>query len=173
MSKSEFLVFLPLFFYGFALAELLREWKRLFRFEDMYLPYSIITIVLTEGAIYNVYILSKLLSELEHVVYITYLSYLISPFLFMLLVNIYTPEQGDNTKEYFEKNRLMYFSLSAVFVASHFLFDYDETIYTTIGRLIFICSLLFAGIVKKSWTIYFVFILWIILSSSRIYMKAF
>jgi uncharacterized membrane protein len=127
MAKAEYLVFIPLLFYGFALAELFREWKRLFKPKDIYFPYIIVTVILTEIAIYNVFIMTKLLDDLEHQNYLNYLIYLIPPFIFMLVVNVFTPEKEDNTKNYFENNRRSFFLLAAVFVSSHYLFDFGES----------------------------------------------
>jgi hypothetical protein len=73
MESSEYLSFIPLLIYGLAIADLLSEWKRLFDKTQWYFPYLLTTIVLTELAIYNVFIYANLISELEGTSYLSYL----------------------------------------------------------------------------------------------------
>ena len=91
MDASEYLAFLPMLLYGIALADLFSQWKRLFSPKQLFLPYLLLTIMLTETALYNVFIYAKLLDELKGLSYFGYLKYLIPPFLFMLASNIFTP----------------------------------------------------------------------------------
>ena len=56
MDPEEYLAFIPLLIYGLAIADLLNEWRRFFKKEQWYLPYTIMSIIFTETAIYNVFI---------------------------------------------------------------------------------------------------------------------
>ena len=51
MDAAEYLAFLPLLIYGIALADLFSQWKRLFNPKQLYLPYILLTGILTETAI--------------------------------------------------------------------------------------------------------------------------
>ena len=64
MDATEYLAFLPLLIYGIALADLFSQWKRLFNPRLLFIPYLLLTIILTETALYNVFVYAKLLDEL-------------------------------------------------------------------------------------------------------------
>jgi len=149
--------------YGIALADLFSEWKRLFDFKNIYLPYALFTIVLTETALYNVFVYAKLIHSLEGICYYRYLIYLLPPFLFMLTTNIFTPDKCTHTRDYFQKRRPVFFTLLAMFITCHFLYDFDENLQTIFGRIIGIILILFAGYTRKNWTIYLVIAAWFIL----------
>ncbi len=104
MEATEYLAFLPLLIYGIALADLFREWKRFLNLKEIFLPYLIVTIILTETALYNVFSFAGLLKNLEGLTYSSYLLYLAPPFLFMLATSFFTPEEDSDTEEYFMKN---------------------------------------------------------------------
>jgi len=163
MAADEYLAFLPLLIYGIALADLLGEWKRLFDIKNIFIPYILFTAFLTEIAIYNVFIYLTLVSQLADFEYYQYLFSLIPPFLFMLTVNIFTPEKKESTKEYFLKNKPLIYILLALFLSSHFLFNFDESTMTITGRLIGVIALVAMGFYKKKWTLYFPIIIWLIL----------
>lgn len=167
MDANEYLAFLPLLIYGLALSDLLSQWKRFFDFESFYLPYMLFTIFLTELAIYNVYVYLELVSEFSKILYYQYLLGLIPPFLFMLTVNIFTPEKEDDTKKYFLLNKSKLFFLLALFMGSHFLYNFNETTYVLVGRIIGLSFLIILGFIKKEWTIYLVILIWLIIFLDR------
>jgi D-alanyl-lipoteichoic acid acyltransferase DltB (MBOAT superfamily) len=56
----------------------------------------------------------------------------------------------------------LFFTLFAIMIASHFLYDIEETSYATVFRLVYIAVLLLIGILKKVWLSYVVVFLWLI-----------
>ncbi|MEN8251055.1 MAG: hypothetical protein ABFS32_19130 [Bacteroidota bacterium] len=168
MAASEYLAFLPLLIYGIALADLFSEWKRLFNPKGLFIPYSLFTIILTEIAVYNVFVFAELLSELDGITYYNYLSYLLPPFIFLLTVNIYTPEKDTDTKTYFIKQMPVFFTLMALFSASHFLYDFSENTGTLIIRLVSIAMFAITGFSRKVWMTYALAVVWLILLIFRI-----
>ncbi len=71
--RFNYLYFLPLLLYGIALAELFSQWKRFFNPGQIFLPYLLMTIILTETALYNVFIYAKLIDQLIGLNYFNYL----------------------------------------------------------------------------------------------------
>lgn len=163
MDASEYLAFIPLLLYGLGLADLLSEWKRLFVTKNWYLPYAILTIILTETALYNVFIYIHLVEQMPGQSYFTYLSYLFPPFLFLMATNAFTPDKESDTKEYFIKQMPVFFSLLALFVASHFLYGFNEPSLMVIGRIVIIILIIILGYMRKIWVVYALAIIWILL----------
>lgn len=163
MDASEYLSFLPLLLYGIALADLFSQWKRLFNPKKIFIPYLLFTIILTETALYNVFVYAELLDQLKGLSYFGYLAYLIPPFLFMLTTNIFTPDQDSDTEEYFMKQMPVFLTLLALFSASHFLYDFDENPATLVGRIIAVILVFITGISRKQWLIYILCAVWFVL----------
>jgi hypothetical protein len=163
MDASEYLAFLPLLIYGIALADLFSQWKRFFNPKELFLPYFLFTVILTETALYNVFIYAKLIDQLAGLSYFNYLLYLLPPFLFMLTANIFTPDKGEETRAYFIRNMPVFLTLLALFVASHFLYDFEENLRMLIGRLMAIILILITGIARKIWLAYVIVVLWVLL----------
>ena len=162
MQTLEYLGFIPLLMFGLGLAELLSQWKRLFDPKEWYLPYTIFTIVLTELAVYNVYTYFNLLAQLPGKSYYVYLLYLLPPFLFLLTTSAFTPEKEADTKEHFVKRMPIFFSLLGVFILSHFIFNYQESIYIHIARVLIVTILIIVGFTRKMWLVYFIALIWLI-----------
>ena len=167
MDSSEYLAFIPLLIYGLAVADLLGEWKRLFDRKNWYLPYLLLTVIFTEVAIYNVFIYVKLVHEMVGQTYASYLIYILPPFVFLLVVNSFTPDKGDNTKDYFKRNMPIFLILFGAFVATHFLFGFEERSTTVVGRIFAIVAVIITGIFRKTWMIYALTVLWLILLTTR------
>ena len=167
MDASEYLAFIPLLIYGLAVADLLGEWKRLFNKEQWYLPYLLLTVIFTEVAIYNVFIYVKLVNQMVGQTYLSYLMYILPPFLFLMTVSSFTPDKDDNTKEYFQRNMPIFLTLFTVFIATHFLYNFEEGVGVIVGRIIGIIFILITGILRKVWLIYVLSLLWIILITTR------
>jgi hypothetical protein len=129
MSTAEYLAFIPLLLYGLGLSTLLGEWKRIFDRKEMFLPYSLMTLCLTEIAIYNVFIYSRLLDKLAGLSYLHYLILLISPFLFFLVAHVFIPEPEKNTKDHFIKRMPLIYSLMALLIACNYLYGLEESRY--------------------------------------------
>jgi hypothetical protein len=162
MSTAEYLAFIPLLLYGLGLSTLLGEWKRIFDRKEMFLPYSLMTLVLTEIAIYNVFIYSRLLDSLSGLSYLNYLTLLISPFLFFLVAHVFTPETGKNTKDHFIKRMPLFYSLIALLTACNFIYRLEESKYINISRIIFIVILALCGFTRKIWLTYVLIIMWVL-----------
>ena len=92
MNASEVLANLPLLIYGIAIAELFSQWKRFINFKNVYAPYALMTIVLTEVALYNVFLFAQLVDEIQSMSYRKYLVYLFTCIVFMITVYSFTPE---------------------------------------------------------------------------------
>lgn len=168
MDSSEYLAFIPLLIYGIALADLFGEWKRFFDKTQWFLPYLLLTIIFTEIAVYNVFIYLELVKQMVGLSYINYLLTLLPPFLFMMLVNAFTPEKGDVTKDYFLRNMPIFMGLLAAFIASHFLFNFEENPLTIIGRVASIVFIVITGFSRKIWMVYLMSVFWFVLLLARI-----
>lgn len=162
MSTAEYLAFIPLLLYGLGLSTLLGEWRRIFDRTEMFLPYSLMTLVLTELAIYNVFIYSRLLDKLAGLSYLSYLTLLISPFLFFLVAHVFTPEAGKNTKDHFIKRMPLFFNLIALLTACNYIYGLEESRYVNFSRLIFIVILVLCGFTRKIWLTYVLIIMWVL-----------
>ena len=167
MSINEYLAFLPLLIYGLALTDLFSEWKRLFDYKSVFIPYSVITIILTETALYNVYTYWDVVKELDHIQYGQYLVYLTRPFLFLLTVNAFTPENESITEEYFQQTRKTFFVLYALFVISYFTYGTYEGDPFTFYRVGIAVLVFYAGFTKKNWIVYFILLIWIVSVTHR------
>jgi len=162
MSATDYLSFLPLLIYGIAIADLLGKWKRLFDLKTFFLPYALFTIMLTEVALYNVFIYAELINDLEGLAYGQYLIFLLPPFLFMMVANVFTPDAGEETRHYFLKQRPIFFTLLSVFIGTHFLYDFNEAPFLVYARVMFVIIVFAAGFVKKIWPSYVIFALWLL-----------
>jgi uncharacterized membrane protein len=162
MDPAEYLAIVPLLIYGIGITDLLGQWKRFFNREDRYPLYILYTIMLTEIAVYNVVIYIDLVNVLPQQSYFTYLMNLLPPILFLMVVNIFTPDEGSGTEEYFKANIRLMFVLITIFVASHFLYDFDEQSGQGYLRIIFIALLTAIAIFKKQWLMYLVAVLWLV-----------
>jgi hypothetical protein len=126
MDPAEYLAFVPLLFYGIALAELLGQWRRFFDRDYFHLPYFMTTVVFTELAIWNVYGYLAAVEKLENATYPEYWAYLLQPILFLLTVSALTPDADDrDTKAFFARRIRLIYGLMAAFLCSHFL-DGDD-----------------------------------------------
>ncbi|MCT4587958.1 MAG: hypothetical protein N4A71_09065 [Carboxylicivirga sp.] len=167
MDVTEYLAFLPLLIYGIALADLFGEWKRLLEPKGLYLPYILFTIVLTEIAVYNVFVYAELVSHLSGIKYYDYMVKLLPPFLFMLTVNAFTPDKGADTKTYFDKQMPNFCVMMAVFMGTRFFYDFGESQITIIGRIVSMALTLLAGFTRKVWLTYVLVVVWFIFIFSR------
>jgi len=163
MDATEYLAFIPLLLYGIGLADLLSEWKRLFVTKDWYLPYALLTIILTETALYNVFIYIHLVEQMPGQSYLNYLLYLIPPFLFLMATSVFTPDQESETKEYFIRRMPVFFTLLALFIASHFLYGFNEPALIVIGRAVTIVLIITFGNMRKVWVVYVLAAVWFLL----------
>ena len=161
MDPAEYLAFIPLLIYGIGISDLLSQWKRFFTKEDQDALYVIITVMLIEVAIYNVFIYLNLVDDMPRHSYIRYLSFLVPPILFQMLVNVFTPDEGSKTREYFEQNMRLIFFLWAFFVASHFFYGFNDNYTFQYIRIGFIILLLAVVFFRKKWLIYLSIALWL------------
>ena len=167
MDPAEYLAFIPLLIYGIGITDLLGQWKRFFKRKDQDFLYIIITVMLIEIAIYNVFIYLDLVDDMPRNSYIRYLSFLVPPILFQMLVNVFTPDEGRKTREYFYKNMRLIFYLWAAFVASHFIYTFNESNASNYLRVGFIIVLVSTALFRKHWIIYLGIALWIASFSVR------
>lgn len=153
---------MPLLFYGIALADLLGQWKRFFDRTFLYLPYFLTTIMLTEVAVWNVYLYLGLLDQLKGIGYFAYWLHLIQPMLFLMCVAALTPETDtQDTKTYFDGRLTIVFGLIAVFIASHFLPAIHAGSGLQYTRFAAIALCLVVAITRRPWLVYVLVVLWI------------
>ena len=162
MSTSEYLAFIPLLIYGLGLTNLLGEWKRIFVWNEIFLPYTFMTLFLTEIGVYNVFIYQRMLAKLEGLSYINYLLFLVIPVLYYLATLVFTPEQGDNTREHFIKRMPLFYTLVALLTASNFIYGLDKSMYVNISRIIFLVVVALCGFTKKIWLTYVLIFIWLV-----------
>jgi hypothetical protein len=162
MDVTEYLAFVPLLIYGMGLTNLLMEWKRFFDPNEIYLPYTLLTLLLTETAIYNVFIYQRLIDRFAGQNYLNYLLLLIPPFLFYLVTNVFTPEPGVKTRDYFLKRMPLSFTLMALLVSCNFFFRLEESLIPSIARLVFVVVIILAGFTRKIWLTYVLIIIWLV-----------
>jgi len=161
MEPTEYLAFLPLLFYGIALAELIGQWRRYFDRAQLYLPYFITTIVFTEAAIWNVYRYLEVVSNLEGVRYYQYLLFLVQPMVFLLMVSALTPEPDNpDTEGYFKQRISVVFGLMAAFILSHLFAGLGATVSVDIPRFAAIALCMAIAITRKIWLVYVMAALW-------------
>ncbi len=163
MDPAEYLAFVPLLFYGIALADLLGQWRRFFDREYFYLPYFLTTVVFTELAIWNVYGYLAVVDRLENATYRQYWAYLLQPMLFLLTVSALTPESEDrDTREYFANRLSLIYGLMAAFIASHFLSSHQPDSPVTIPRLIGTALCLAVAVTRRLELIYVLLVVWLV-----------
>jgi len=160
MDATQYLAFVPLLIYGLGLTALLSDWKRFFDVKEIYLPYTLLSLVITEVAVYNVFIYIQLIAEFKDQSYLSYLSFLVPPFLFFMGAQVFTPDSGVNTKEYFVKRMPLFYSLFAFLISSHFIYELVESQYATVLRIVFILLIIIVGFSRRPWLTYLVVFFW-------------
>ena len=137
MSIAEQLSFIPLLLYGIAVADLFSHWRRFFHKEYLYWPYVITAIVLTEVAIWNIYLYMVGTKDIHFMTYYEYWIDLIKPIMFLLLVHAFTPESDNkDTRSYFIMRIPLVFGLLGLYVGCHLLPDFDTSHSMFYPRLI-------------------------------------
>jgi hypothetical protein len=163
MSPAEYLTFIPLLFYGIALADLLKQWRRFFEIEHLYLPYFLATIMITEIAVWNIFLYLEVVSQLAEISYFRYWTHLLQPMIFLILVSALTSGSSNkDIEDYFRKRIPTVFGLMALFIASHFSFDSFNFSSLSIARLIGVASCLAIALTRKPSLIYFMAVIWIV-----------
>jgi hypothetical protein len=162
MSTSEYLAFIPLLIYGLGLTNLLGEWKRIIDRNQIFLPYSLMTLFLTEISVYNIFIYQRVIGTLEGLSYLKYLALLITPLLFYLATLVFTPDPGANTKEHFIKRMPLFYFLVALWTAGNFISGLEDSLVMNISRIVFIVIVSLAGYTKKIWLVYVLIFIWLI-----------
>ena len=80
-----------------------------------------------------------------------------------MITNVFTPDKGADTKEYFIKKMPVFFILLALFFGSQFLFDLHESNNLHIIRLVVIGLLIVSGLFyRKVWVTYVFVAIWLI-----------
>jgi hypothetical protein len=79
----------------------------------------------------------------------------------MIVVHIFTPNEGSKTKDYFLDNIQLIFVLVAIFVGSHFFYSFDEPSVHKISRFLLIGLLLATAYFKKQWMMYLIAAFWL------------
>ena len=163
MEAPEYLAFIPLLFYGIALADLLWQWRRFFDGDYFYLPYFLTTLIFTEVAIWNVFIYLEVVGHLEDIHYFQYWAYLLQPMLFLVIVSALTPEpENKNTEVYFKKRMPVVFGLMAIYIFSHLFANFGSTAPITAVRVVAIALCVVTAVVGRVWLVYAVTIIWVI-----------
>ena len=163
MGSTELLSFIPMLLYGIGLAELFSQWRRFFDKEYLYWPYVIMTVVLTEIAIWNVYLFFVKIDQYTVLDYYEYWSILAQPIIFLLAVHAFTPEPGNkDTEGYFKSRMLVIFILIAVYIGLHLLPGVSTEPVMIITRIVTVILCLLIAFTKYVPLIYALGILWIV-----------
>ncbi|WP_422360419.1 hypothetical protein [Reichenbachiella sp.] len=156
MQPQEYFAILPLLIYGIAIAELVSPWRIFFEDKKPYLPFILTGILMLEVAFYNFY---QFFTHLENTFqsYYIFLSYLLSPMVFLMAAHVYTPESKENldVRVYFQKRFKLLMILLSVFIASHFVIELGPDIKTAV-RGLFIAILLVAAYTRWIGLVYFI-----------------
>lgn len=162
MSAAEYLAFVPLLFYGIALADLFRQWRRLFEFSSFCLPYSLTTLVFTELAIWNVYGYLASVDQFERASYVQYWGFLLQPILFLLTVSAMTPETKDHDlTEFFGRRIRLIYGLMAGFLLTNFVFSFDGLASLITPRFLAMVLLVAVAISRRIEICYVLFVVWL------------
>lgn len=164
MDPAEYLAFVPLLFYGIALADLLGQWRRFFDRNYFYFPYFLTTIIFTEAGVWNVYQYLEVVSRLEGVSYAQYWLYLVQPIIFLLTVSALTPESEiKDTESYFKERLSLVYGLLAIFIFSHFFSGFSSIIAVSLlnyTRIILAALSVIIAFIKRIWLIYLMAVVW-------------
>jgi cell division protein FtsW (lipid II flippase) len=157
MSEDRYLAFIPLLIYGLALANLFKQWKRFFDKDQFFLPYIAMTILLTEVCIYNVFDFFRVLDKLENdITFIQYWQFIIPSLIFLITIEVFTPDQSDKTKDYFDKRMRLVFILLVLFVSTHLIGVFQDLSATFYIRIILIVILILGAITTKYVYVYII-----------------
>ena len=163
MTIDEYLAFIPLLLYGLALADLFSQWRRFFESQYMYWPYVVTTFILTEIAIWNIFISMDYLEIYPSVTYHQYWLFLLQPILFLILVHAFTPDKENrDTEGYFRMRMRLVFLLLGIYIGSHLiptLSANKDIQITRIGAMIICLAIAFS---RKIWLVYLLGIYWLV-----------
>lgn len=152
MANKDYFLILPLLLYGLAISDLVNSWRSFFIKEKRYWPHVITSLLLLEISFWNFYQLDQWMTEDTFMSYFMYFKVLFPPLIFLLVVAVFTPDSDEkDIKGYFQKNMPIIFGGIALFVASHFLLEWDKNI---IIRVLGILTLLATAFFRKEWMIY-------------------
>ncbi len=172
MDSGEYLAFIPLLFYGIALADLLGQWRRFFDKDYRYLPYFLTTIVFTEIAVWNVFGYLEVVMSLEHVGYAQYWGFLLQPMLFLLTVSALTPESDDtDTEAYFKSRMSLVYGLMALFVLTHMLAGLGWSAPFSYTRVVAVVLCFAIAVTRRVELIYVTALVWLFGLIQRIVMS--
>ena len=161
MSTVEYLLFIPLLIYGIAIADLLSQWKQLLETKSRYLPYTLLTILLTEVAVYNVYSFLQKIDVLDNVTYAQYWLYLLPPLIFLMAISALVSDKNEeNTEVFFLKRAPVVFSLLALYTAFHLLPSYSFHDSLAPMRVVIIILAILIALTKNMKFFYALSFLW-------------
>lgn len=162
MDPAEYLAFIPLLFYGIALAELLGQWRRFMDPGYFYGPYVLTTLMFTEVAIWNVYLYLDVVAALEGISYYRYWLYLAQPMVFLLIVSALTPEaENRDTAGYFKKRMPIVFGLMAVFITIHLVPSFTQAPPVNIPRIAAILFCVVIAVTGRPSLVYVLAVIWV------------
>jgi len=149
MQSSSFLLIFYGALFALAVAELGRTWKKLFY--DSYWEYNAWSMAFFFLAAFNWYGMQNRLEYLS-TSFLSFLSLMIPPLLFYLLVSVFTPEKEENVKSHFFENKKIIFILLALFVLSNIIvtfFTNDSSPNVNLLRLIAVVLALLCAFSNK------------------------
>lgn len=154
MAAEEYLSFIPLLLYGISLTELMSQWRRIVVRRNIYWPYIVMTIVITEQAIFSIWVYWDNLHILTEIDYKIYLLYILPPIFFLLATMAFTPDKGEKTEEYFNSNIVRFSLLYGLFFISHAVFIIFDTLTNPEDIVVAIVLFLIMAITRKPWIAY-------------------
>lgn len=169
MDIVEYLLFVPLLIYGIALSDLFAQWKKFLTPKSWYFPHLLVIIAATDIGVNNVFNFFSLSDHFTNITYFMYWLYLLPPLVFLVLVNVLTKtDDNEDKKTFFNENRKSIFILMALFMALHFIPQFNYTEPVSIHRLLAIASCLLFAFWNRMIFYYASVLIWLLSLYSRI-----
>ena len=162
MSQEEFYSIMPILLLSIGIGDILLHWKDYFQKERQYLPHIVTGVMIVEVGIRNYYALFNELYFIANMSYNQFLARLLPPMLFLLAAAAFTPDEGCDIKEYFNRRIPVVFSLLALFIASHWLVQLEIN-YTFYVRATAVAGCLLMVVTRNPKIIYLLLVIRVII----------
>ncbi len=144
---------MPILLLSLGIGDILLHWKDYFQQERRYWPHIVTGLMIVEVGIRNYYLLFNELYLIAHMSYNQFLARLLPPMLFLLAAAAFTPDGDEDTQAYFKRRIPVVFSLLALFIASHWLVQFQID-YTFFVRAAAVTGCLLMVVLRKPEFIY-------------------
>ncbi len=162
MSQEEFYSIMPILLLSLGIGDILLHWKDYFQRERLYLPHMITGVMIVEVGIRNYFLLFKELGSISQMTYNEFLARLVPPMFFLLAAAAFTPDEDSDIRAYFNRRLPTVFSLLALFIASHWLVQFEIN-YTFYVRAAAVAGCLMMVIFRNPNLIYVLLVLRVVI----------